>query len=194
MEWVKRDFASGFIVLVPILVSLFAVRWVYSLLARLPLFNDIDPSAVGVGLSILLIATVVLSIGYLMRTAIGTVLAERVDDSMNRVPGLRVLYNASQTAIQTAVSDSTDLDHPVKIEIWGDMRMTAFKTGKETSDGEKILFVPTSPNVTSGFVVEVEEEEIIELDESLEDALIRVLSAGFGEQNGVTSSKKPADE
>jgi uncharacterized membrane protein len=61
--------------------------------------------------------------------------------------------------------------------------MTAFKTGQKTDDGRDLLFLPTAPNITTGFVIEVEPEDYTETDESLEDALTRVLSAGFGENN-----------
>ncbi len=61
--------------------------------------------------------------------------------------------------------------------------MTAFKTGKVADDGRVVLFLPTSPNITTGYVIEVEPERITELDEDVEDALTRVLSAGFGDAN-----------
>ena len=48
--------------------------------------------------------------------------------------------------------------------------MTAFKTGKVTEDGREVLFLPTSPNITTGFVIEVESSRITELDEDVEDA------------------------
>jgi len=194
MDWVKRDLGSGFVVLVPILVSLYALRWFYLLIAGLPLFNDIDPSPVGVALSIILVGVVVFSVGYFMRTAIGELISDVLDWVMNRVPGFRIVYNASQMAVETAVYDSTELNQPVKVNLWGDLRMTAFKTGKQTRDGKHLLFVPTSPNVTSGFVIELDDEKFVEVDESVEDALIRVLSAGFGEQNGRTSSRQPSDD
>lgn len=194
MDWVKRDLGSGFVVLVPILVSLYALRWLYLFIAGLPLFNDIDPSPVGVALSVFVVAVVVFSVGYFMRTAVGELVSSVVDWVINRVPGFRIVYNASQMAVKTAVSDSTELNQPVKVFIWGDLRMTAFKTGKQTRDGKHILFVPTSPNVTSGFVIELDEEEFVEVDESIEDALIRVLSAGFGEQNGQQTTRPPSDD
>jgi uncharacterized membrane protein len=64
------------------------------------------------------------------------------------------------------------------------MRMTAFKTGKRTADGREVLFMPTAPNITTGFVLEVEPERIEPTDERVEEALTRVLSAGFAEQAG----------
>lgn len=59
--------------------------------------------------------------------------------------------------------------------------MTAFKTGKSTEDGRDVLFLPTAPNITTGYVVEVKPDRYTEIEESVEDALTRILSAGFGE-------------
>jgi uncharacterized membrane protein len=61
--------------------------------------------------------------------------------------------------------------------------MTAFKTGKRTKDGREVLFMPTAPNITTGFVMEVESEDITETDERVEEALTRILSAGFAEED-----------
>jgi len=87
-------------------------------------------------------------------------------------------------AVETAVSGTEDLQTPVKLETWNGMRMTAFKTGKTAADGREVLFLPTSPNITTGYVIEVTQDRYEEIDESVEDALTRVLSAGFGETRG----------
>jgi uncharacterized membrane protein len=125
----------------------------------------------------------VFSAGYLMRTTAGRVLEGVIDDTINRVPVLRVLYNASKLAVETALTGTDELQTPVKIEPWPGMRMTAFKTGKQTADGRETVFLPTAPNITTGFVIEVDPDDITETDERVEEALTRVLSAGFGDQD-----------
>ncbi len=175
----KRDFASGLIILTPFLVTLFVVVWLYNRIAGIPV--SVDPTYLRVALTLLVFVLVVFAIGYLMRTAFGAVVEGALDDLMNRLPGLRVVYNASKMAVETAVSSTDDLQAPVKVEPWPGYRMTAFKTGKRTEDGREILFLPTAPNITTGFVMEVEPGEYERVDESVEEALTRVLSAGFGE-------------
>ncbi|SFS68602.1 Uncharacterized membrane protein [Halostagnicola kamekurae] len=199
----KRDFASGLIVLGPILVTLYAIYWVYGLIAGFVPGVILEPEALEwlIGgtsaeaqetraqlaqlLRVLVVLTVftilTFSIGYLMRTTVGGLFERLVDDIANRVPVLRVVYNASKMAAETAFGEQESLQKPVKLETWDGLRMTAFKTGKETDDGRVVLFLPTSPNITTGFVVEVEPERVDELDEDVEDALTRVLSAGFGD-------------
>jgi uncharacterized membrane protein len=190
----KRDIASGLIVLLPLIVTAYVIAYIFGILANSALIPGIDPQALQsagipiVYLGVIRVATtlvvfflLVLSIGYMSRTAFGDIFEGVIDDLMNRLPGLRVVYNASKMAVETAVSGADDLQKPVKLETWNGLRMTAFKTGKVTDDGRHVLFLPTAPNITTGFVIEVEPDEYTETDERVEDALTRILSAGFGE-------------
>ncbi|WP_254531108.1 DUF502 domain-containing protein [Natrinema gelatinilyticum] len=201
----KRDFASGLIVLGPILITLYAIYWLYGLVAGVTPGLILDQAAlkplipgsteqaiqtreqiaqflrVIVALTVFIILT--FSVGYLMRTTVGGLVERLVDNVANRVPVIRVVYNASKVAAETAFGEQESLQKPVKIETWEGLRMTAFKTGQVTSDGREVLFLPTSPNITTGYVVEVQSDEITELEEDVEDALTRILSAGFGDAN-----------
>jgi uncharacterized membrane protein len=175
----QRDFASGLVVLAPILVTLFVVAWFYNQLARIPV--PIESPPLRVALTLVVFVLLVFAVGYLMRTALGAVAEAAVDDVANRLPGLRVVYNASKMAVDTALGGTDELQAPVKLETWNGLRMTAFKTGKRTSDGRDVLFLPTAPNITTGFVIEVDPGDYEETDERVEDALTRILSAGFGD-------------
>ena len=197
----KRDFASGLIVLVPLIITAYVIAYLYGILASLPLANVITPELLAEPLGIpaehrlmtqlvtfvrvlttlAVFVLLVFSIGYLMRTAFGDVIEQALDDVMNQVPGLRVVYNASKMAVETAVSGADELQTPVKLEVWDGLRMTAFKTGQQTDDGREVLFLPTAPNITTGYVIEVDPGDYEETDERVEDALTRILSAGFGD-------------
>jgi len=196
----KRDFASGLIILLPVLVTIYVLAYLYGILASVPLAAVItNQTLVSLGIpenanyapqvltfvrvvtTLAVFVLLVFSIGYLMRTAFGDLVERTLDDVMNQVPGLRVVYNASKMAVETAVSGADDLQKPVKLEVWDGLRMTAFKTGKTTDDGRDVLFLPTAPNITTGFVIEVHPDEYEEINERVEDALTRILSAGFGD-------------
>ena len=192
----KRDFASGLIVLLPFLVTTYVIFYLYGILASAAVIPAIDSELLlALGLpagatavelarvvtTLVIFVLIVFSTGYLMRTAFGDIVEGLLDDVMNQIPGLRVVYNASKMAIETAVGGTGELQKPVKIEVWDGMRMTAFKTGKTAADGRDVLFLPTAPNITTGFVIEVESHEYEETDERVEDALTRILSAGFGD-------------
>ncbi|MFY4814031.1 DUF502 domain-containing protein [Haloarcula argentinensis] len=206
----KRDFASGLIILLPLLVTIYVILYLYSILASAAVIPAIDsellamlglPSGTSsvelarVFTTLIIFILIVFSIGYLMRTAFGDIVERAIDDAMNHVPGLRVVYNASKMAVETAVGGTEDLQAPVKLEVWDGMRMTAFKTGQTTDDGRDVLFLPTAPNITTGYVVEVEPHRYEEVDERVEEALTRILSAGFGDTDRSTATPIPvADE
>ena len=187
----KRDVASGLVVLLPLGVLVFILNWLYGHIIGLPLIRNLDFVTLGVPetlvplvrilVALLLIVTLILAVGYLMRTTVGRVFESLLDDAINQVPGLRVVYNASKLAVETALSGTDDLQEPVRIETWPGIQMTAFKTGKKTRDGKVVLFMPTAPNITTGFVMEVDEDQFEETGEKVEEALTRVLSAGFAE-------------
>ena len=196
----KRDIASGLVVLLPLGVLLFVVNWLYVRIIGLPLISNLDFAQLGVPAELILVAlmlivTLILAVGYLMRTTVGRVFEATIDDTINRVPVLRVVYNASKLAVETALSGTDDLQQPVRLEVWDGIRMTAFKTGKETQDGRIVLFMPTAPNITTGFVMEVHPDRVDETGEQVEEALTRVLSAGFAEsahQIPVEEEENPA--
>jgi uncharacterized membrane protein len=181
-------------VLVPLLVTAYVVLWLYGSLANVPVLKQaIDAALFGgsavaaelarVVLTLVVFVVLVLSIGYMMRTAIGRVIEGVLDDWINRVPVLRMVYNASKRAVETALGGAENLQRPVRLETWDGMRMTAFKTGRQTEDGREVLFLPTAPNITTGYVVEVESDRFEGTDESVEEALTRVISAGFAESD-----------
>jgi len=173
--------ASGLVVVVPILVSVYVLAWVFWQLANVPILQGYEKDYQRVAIFLSVFVVVVLSVGYLMRTTVGRVVEGVIDDLVNRLPLVRVVYNASKMAAETALTGTDELQAPVKLEPWSGLRMTAFKTGKTTDDGRDVLFLPTAPNITSGFVVEVDPADYEVTDERVEDALTRILSAGFGE-------------
>jgi len=198
----KRDFASGLIVLVPIIVTIYVIVWVYDKLASVTPEGIVDTTlletlqlqayseVIRVIVSLIVFVILVFAVGYLMRTTVGSLIERVLDDVVNSLPGLRVVYNASKMAAETALGGTDSLQEPVKVETWNGMRMTAFRTGKTTEDGREVIFLPTAPNITTGFVVEIESDRITEIDERVEEALTRILSAGFADKD---RSPQPAE-
>lgn len=75
----KRDFASGLIVLAPLLVLLLVLQWIYQYIASIPLIEGLQPAIIPAPLepisrviiAMAVFATVVLAVGYFMRTTFG---------------------------------------------------------------------------------------------------------------------------
>ena len=111
-------------------------------------------------------------------------LGERI---VERIPLVRSLYSGVKKAAETILSDSGDsfrkvllIEYPRK-GIWS----IAFQTGEPLGEVQQktaaevvTVFVPTTPNPTSGFIVLVPRTEIVELDMSVEEGLRLVISLG----------------
>ena len=98
----KRDFASGLIVLLPLLVTIYVILYLYSILASAAVIPAIDAellAALGlpsgnstvelarVFTTLIIFILIVFSIGYLMRTAFGDIVERAIDDAMNTSRG-----------------------------------------------------------------------------------------------------------
>lgn len=187
--------------LAPLLVTAYVVLWLFDLVANAPLVGSvaplvpvlgaIDPAIARATLTIAILIGALVAVTWIMRTAVGAYFESRLDASINQVPGFRVVYNASKIAMRTTVGDDVEIESPVKLEIWDGARLTAFHTGRDTADGRVTLFVPASPVIFTGLLIEVDESRIIDWNESTEDALIRVISAGFADRSDA-SGRAPA--
>lgn len=183
----KRNVVSGVVFLTPVAVSAYVVYWIYQRVAGIPGIRYLrvtDSPAVNeliqVGFAVAVIAVVLAVVGYVVRTAVGDIVKDELDRLAGQIPVVRVVYNATKMGVETIMGSSAEeFDRPVKIEVAG-LRITGFKTGNTTEDGREVVFFPTSPNITSGYVVDVEPERLERTDETTEEALTRVLSAGFG--------------
>jgi uncharacterized membrane protein len=113
---------------------------------------------------------------------------------LNKIPGFRNIYNVLKKVSDTVFNTSTEsfrkaflIQYPSK-GIW----VIAFQSGDYRSEAESIigeeimnLFVPTTPNPTSGFFVLIAKKDAFELDMSVEEAFKLVISAGVVTPNSV---------
>lgn len=178
----RRDLVSGLIVVAPVTIVLIVMLYVFRSIAGLPLVAMIEPWYARVPVVVIVFVVLVSAVGHAMRTALGVFIADLLTAGINRIPVLRVVYNASQLALETAISGGGNGVEPVKVESWDGLRVNAFDTGNRTDDDRVICFFPTAPNITTGYVIEVEEEHLIRTGETVERALMQILSAGFGDQ------------
>ncbi|SUZ31927.1 hypothetical protein ROE7235_01678 [Roseibaca ekhonensis] len=142
----------------------------------------------GVGVALFLVFTLVMGYftkGFVGRTLVGW--GERIVEAM---PVVRSIYNAVKQIADTILARSAPtFDRACLVEyprkgIWA----TAFistttrgEIGDKLSDGDELVsvFLPTTPNPTSGFLLFLPRRDVIELDMSIEDAAKLVISAGL---------------
>jgi len=183
----KGPAVAGLVVLLPITAVLLVVSWLFQKMALLPgnyLLNVTNIYIVNQSLKLaafLGVGAVIATLtGKIVKTDRGLNVEKSVDRFFSSIPLLGAVHRITKITAETVAGSTKELRKPVKIEIHG-MRFTAFKTGNTTADGREILFLPTSPNITTGVVIEAWPEKIIETDETSEQALVRTLSAGFGQ-------------
>ena len=146
---------------------------------------NLDTSIPGSG--ILLVIVIILLTGALVTNILGRKLLALWERALNKIPGFRNIYNVLKKVSTTVLNTSSDsfrkaflVQYPSK-GIW----VIAFQSGDykgeaESLIGEEILnlFVPTTPNPTSGFFIMVSKKDVLELNMSVEEAFKLVISAG----------------
>jgi len=185
--WAKRlraQFMAGILVVVPAGASILILIWVFTTIDNIlqPIVRAIvghNIPGVGFGVTVVLIYIA----GVIARNVIGNRILRYGDSLMSRVPLFRGLYLGIRQIIESfSAPKKTGFMQVVLLEFpRKGIRSIGFITNEITdSDGKNMMsvFVPTSPNPTSGFLQIVREEDIVRTRISVEDALKMIVSAG----------------
>ncbi|MEJ6401986.1 DUF502 domain-containing protein [Yoonia sp. 2307UL14-13] len=155
--------------------------------------DQIDINVRGVGVVIFLVFTVL--VGWVGKGLIGRSFLGIGERLVDRMPVVRSIYNAAKQIAETVFSQrDTSFDKACMVEyprkgIWAIAFISTNAKGEidaKLSDGEPIVtvFLPTTPNPTSGFLLFLPRSEVKVLDMSVEDAAKLVISAGLVYPNG----------
>jgi uncharacterized membrane protein len=181
MGSVRRAFVRGVVTLAPLLATVGPLAWLYGAVADLPVFPDVTPVPLRVAMIGAVAVSLTLSVGYFMRTGVGRRLSGLVDRLVNTLVGVRTLYNAAKNSAETLLVDTDEHQGPVKVGGDADFRLGALRTGNRTPAGREIVFLPGAPDVSSGFVLEVDPDRLEDADESTVSLAVRLLSCGFSD-------------
>jgi len=192
---IKNYFLTGILVTAPVVITFWIVISLVRLFDRLvtPLIpfylnpNYYLPRDVpGLGLIILVIFLVV--IGSLTANFFGSWLLKKTDLIIQRIPLIKVFYKTIKQILETILKTNSDafreavlVEYPRK-GIW----VIGFTTGDVEGEVKNKLktnminiFIPTTPNPTSGFLLMVPKSEIKKLNVSVDDAIKTIVSAGI---------------
>ncbi|MEM7071409.1 MAG: DUF502 domain-containing protein [Pseudomonadota bacterium] len=197
-------FIAGILVSAPIYVTITIASWVIEFIDStiLPLVpTKYNPDLwlqlhlgfglPGVGVIILIIALTTL--GAVAAGFVGRAMIKLGENLLNNTPIIRSLYTGSKQIIQTILQDQSNafknaalIEYPRK-DLWAIAFITNEAKGEikekflnQSTPQEVIpVFLPTTPNPTSGFLLFVPKQDIILLDMAVEDAIKVVISAGI---------------
>tara|TARA_B100001027_G_scaffold104976_1_gene72226 strand:- start:455 stop:1084 length:630 start_codon:yes stop_codon:yes gene_type:complete len=195
---------SGLLFWIPLILTIIVIKFFLEFINSLvpqeylpeTIFN-LDTSIPGSG--IILLFLIILITGILVTNILGRRLVALWERLLNRIPGFRNIYNILKKVSDTVLNSSSQsfkkaflIQYPSK-GIW----VIAFQSGDYRGEAESIigeetinLFVPTTPNPTSGFFVLIPKKDAFELDISVEDAFKLVISAGVVTPNSVKIKDK----
>tara|TARA_A200000113_G_scaffold151633_1_gene136620 strand:+ start:2818 stop:3447 length:630 start_codon:yes stop_codon:yes gene_type:complete len=195
---------SGLLFWIPLILTIIVIKFFLEFINSLvpqeylpeAIFN-LDTSIPGSG--IILLFLIILITGILVTNILGRRLVALWEKLLNRIPGFRNIYNILKKVSDTIFNRSSQsfkkaflIQYPSK-GIW----VIAFQSGDYRGEAESIigeetinLFVPTTPNPTSGFFILIPKKDTFELDISVEDAFKLVISAGVVTPNSVKIKDK----
>jgi len=193
MNALRRYLAAGLLVWVPLGFTVLIVRFLIEFMDRTLLYlpQAYQPEVLlGYkipGLGALLTLVVVLFTGIIVANFFGRKLVAFWEGILSRIPLVRSIYSSAKQIAETMFSNSTRsfrevvmLEYPRK-GLW----TLAFVTGSGIRQAhEKVgedmisLYVPTTPNPTSGFFIMAQRNEVVKLNISVDDGLKIILSTG----------------
>lgn len=193
---IKNYFFTGVIVAAPVAITVYMsyhlVIWINEVTKRLIpqqwKIGDFVPYAVP-GLGLVLLLAVFLIIGMLTTGYVGKFFVRLGDKLIRKMPVISSIYSLLKQIFETFLSQkSRSFNEVVLVEyprkgLWSIAFVSNRETGGEIAEkaGQKILsiFVPTTPNPTSGFLIFIPENDVIKLDMSVEDGIKYVISCGI---------------
>ena len=186
---IRNNFIAGIVVLIPIGITLYLTLFIIKISGNI-IPKEINPNNYLPfnipGVEILIALIFITFVGWLSLSFLGKKFFEIFNNILKKIPILRTIYSAIGQMTESLTSSKNNqksvvlLEYPRK-EVWAvgfatnDNRgIIKDKVGKELVN----VFVPTTPNPTSGFLLMVPKKDLIYLEVSFEQASKFIVSAG----------------
>ena len=185
----RNYFIAGVVVLIPIGITVYLTLFIISISSQI-LPKEINPNHYLPynipGLEIVISVVLITFIGWLSLSFIGKKLLDVFENILKKIPILRTIYSAIGQMTDTFANTDKERKNVVLVEYprkgsWAVGFATKKNSGEISNKTKKNLvnvFVPTTPNPTSGFLLMFPEDEIIYLDMTFEEASKFIVSAG----------------
>lgn len=190
----RRYIMAGLLVWLPLGVTILVIKMLVELMDRILLLLPAryqPEQLLGMhipGLGVIVAVTVVLGTGIVVANLFGRKLVHLWESLLARIPLVRSIYSAVKQIAETMFSSNGKsfrkvllVEYPRK-GLW----TLAFQTGTEVGEAQRKtgrevinIFIPTTPNPTSGFLILVPKEDVVELDMSVDEGLRMIISMGL---------------
>lgn len=197
----RAYFLAGILVTAPLAITIALASWLIEfvdsrIVPLIPLRYNPDVYLkeylgyeIGIpGLGLVVLIVFITLVGAMTAGFLGRILIRFSENMLNRMPVIRSIYGASKQILETVLKNqSSAFRQAVLVEyprrgIWA----IAFITGRTEGEVQNLIaddliniFLPTTPNPTSGFLLFVPKEDMILLDMSVEEAIKMVISGGI---------------
>ena len=187
MKKLRTIIVAGLLVWVPLGATIFVLKLLIDLFGNLDSRMSDQLGFTIPGIGILLALLVLLGTGLIAANYFGKRFVGFWESFLERIPLVRNIYSAVKRFVEIILSDSTQsfsrvllIEYPRK-----GLYSLSFQTSQNLGEiqektGEEVVcvFIPTTPNPTSGLILMVPEQDVIVLDMNVEDALKMVISLG----------------
>ena len=193
MKKLRRIIIAGLLVWLPLGITIFIIKILLDLLGQTYLLIPVGlrpENLFGVtipGFEIIMAIIILFSTGLVAANYLGKTLVETWEKFLDKIPLVRSIYAPLKKFAELVLSDQTQsfskvllIQYPRK-----GLYSLCFQTSKDVGEiqeksGEDVIcvFIPTTPNPTSGYIIMIPKDEVIELDMSVEDALKMIISLG----------------
>ena len=186
---IRNNFIAGIVVLIPIGITLYLTVFLTKISSRL-IPKEINPNNYLPfdipGLEILIAVILITFVGWVSLSFLGKKFFELFNNILKKIPILRTIYSAIGQMTETFTKSDKEKSSVVLLEyprkgVWAVGFATRENQGiisKKTNEELVNVFLPTTPNPTSGFLLMVPKKELIYLDVSFEQASKFIVSAG----------------
>ena len=190
----RNYFITGVVVLIPIGFTLYLTKFIIGISSKIipqninP--NNYLPYAIP-GMEIVIAVIFITIVGGLSLSFLGKRILKLIDDLFKRIPFLRTIYSAILQMTESFSNKDNNKKSVVLVEyprkgVWAVGFATKENKGEMANKTNKKfinVFVPTTPNPTSGFLLMFPVDDVIHLDMSFEEASKFIVSAGTSNSN-----------
>ena len=186
----RNNFIAGAIVIIPIWVTILLIKALINVMDKtfslLPTVLQPKTYVSFIGIEILIAFVLILLLGFLVNNIIGNKMVDIGENLLSKIPIVRTVYHGVKHLTKGIVGDKKIFSEVVLIEfpIKG-LKFIGFVTGEDTlntvQDQQRVLkiFVPTTPNPTSGYFCYAPEDKVEKMDISVDEAFKLIISAGY---------------